>query len=132
MLQLARSASLPGDLSNLGFAHLKKKVFCRFVSSEFDPLGSDPRLSLRFKNIYASLKKASSRGVSLLLRSSLIIPLPSANVAGRPGAGAWPVVRADGPWRVLGAVVGLEKYSFDIFNRGNTIPPTPFFFSRHI
>lgn len=44
-------------------------------------------------------------------------------MAGSPDAGAcwrggWPVVSADRPWRVLGVIVGFEKYSFDIFDLG--------------
>lgn len=41
-------------------------------------------------------------------------------MAASPGGGAywsgvWPVVTADRPWRLLGVIVGLEKYSFNIF-----------------
>lgn len=67
--------------------------------------------------------KGTSHGVPPLLGSSLIIPLKLAKMAGSPDVGAcwrggWPVVSADRPWRVLGVIVGLEKYSFNSFDQG--------------
>ncbi len=99
---------------------LKKWGFGSFKSiSQFLPLTS--------RTEWASHQlTGTSHGVPLLLGSSLIIPLKLAKMAGSPDAGAcwrggWPVVSTDRPWRVLGVIGGLEKYSFNIFWPGNMI-----------
>lgn len=138
MLQLALSTSSPCDFSNLGFARLK--VFYRL--NWIPPAHSNHTYFLHsswilknwgypFHNIYLSLpglservtNRGTSHGVPPLLSSSLIIPLLLARMAVSPDAGAcwgggWPVVSADRPWRVLEVIVGLEKYSFNIFDQG--------------
>lgn len=131
VLQLAHSAFLLCDFVNFG-SYLK--VFDHF--SFLIPSSQCNRSVLReFRRIEDAFKsrtewagqihqlKGTSLGAPPLLGSFLIIPLKLAKMAGSPDAGAcwkggWPVVCADRPWRLLGVIVGLEKYSFNIFDPG--------------